>query len=991
MRNTKKLFIATNLACLFLVLFVTAVSLFSPSLYNAPKINEINSVLGVSVDIPSTNYAVPGGAIFMSPDGNDANPGTQGSPVKTLSRAVTLSPSSGGTVVLRGGLYRDGKSGNLAKSITFQAYPGEKPWLDGTDIVTSWTDDGDGKWSTAWDTPSFCSGSYNNFNGSNFDAGAGGPCHHPDQSLDPANPMAWDPQMVFKNDTYIHQVSTRAEAVGDTFYYDRSLKRIVLGFNPGGQTVELAARAQAIYIENGSPTGGGVKGIGFKRFATNEYNGNRTHGALLVNVEGYTLENSVFTLMAGAGASFANPKNAVIRGNYFVSNGFNGLDGNGKKATSGQTDNTLIEDNTFKDNNTEDFGTNCSASCAAAGSKFAHMVGLTVKNNIFESNNGSGFWCDLYCTNVKIINNVARYNTKSGLYYEVSDNGIIASNLAYGNTGEGIKSGSATTRIYNNTSVNNGVGFLIYDDSRAASGGEIAPNTTQVDFVNNIVYGGTNIIRVYNGQTNATQIFSSFNYNAYYRPSASPARFIEWRTGGAPTPTYNSVAAFTSATTHDANSLDITTGSDPFFVSVGGSDFRIRNDSQAFRASTSIPSDIASLIGVSSSGQDLGALVYPGVGPTISPAAPPPSPPTPPPSTPPAGPPASPSITSFSAAASTVEQGGRTTLSWSTTNTSTCDVLTADSTISVSTNGSWQTTALTTIGTRSYTLTCKNSVDVATSQTIQVTVSEPANKPTKPTLTSSKSAIKLKETFSLSWSSSGASSCVLSPDNITASGSSGTRTVSSLSASTTYSITCSNTIGSTSSDSLTISVDTTSEVDESSLPAEEQKTLIAEDSTPVANAAASETVGGEAVLDPTIITDKLKQEQIVKVEYYDGEKLVYTATEPPYSLDTTTLPNGTYTITARTYLKDGTTEETTRVLGIENELPETEAPAVAPEEIKKSNVILSIVIVSGLITSTVAVAGFVFYKTSPFRFTLMLNRAKQLLLPFKSLLEKIRK
>jgi hypothetical protein len=264
-------------------------------------------------------------------------------------------------------------------------------------------------------------------------------------------------------------------------------------------------------------------------------------------------------------------------------------------------------------------------------------------------------------------------------HYEVSDNGIIASNLVYGNSGEGIKSGSATTRIYNNTSVNNGVGFLIYDDSRAASGGEIAPDTTQVDFVNNVVYGGTNIIRVYNGQTNATQIFSTFNHNAYYRPGATPARFIEWRTGGAPTPTYNSVAAFTSATTHDASSFDITTGGDPFFVSVGGSDFRIRNDSQAFRTGTSIPGDIASLVGVTSAGQDLGALIYPGVGPTISPAAPPPSP-TPPPTPPPAGPPASPSIASFSASSSSVEQGGRTTLSWSTANTTTCDILTTDST-----------------------------------------------------------------------------------------------------------------------------------------------------------------------------------------------------------------------------------------------------------------------------------------------------------------------
>lgn len=877
-------------------------------------------VLGVSVDVPSTNYAIPSGAIFMAPDGNDANPGSQGSPVKTLSRAIQLSPSSGGTVVMRGGIYRDGRSSNVAKSITFQAYPGEKPWLDGTDVVTSWTDDGDGRWSVAWDTPTFCASKYNNFNGSNFDAGAGGPCHHPDMSQDPANPMAWDPQLVYKNENYIHQVSSRNEATGDAFYYDRTAKRIVLGFNPNGHTVELAARAQAIYIENGSPTGGGVKGIGFRRFATNEYNGNRTHGALLVNVSDYTLENSVFTQMAGAGASFANPKNAVIRGNYFVDNGFNGLDGNGKNALSGNTDNTLIEDNVFRNNNTEDFGTNCSASCASAGSKFAHMVGMTVKSNTFEDNNGAGFWCDLYCTNVNIINNVARNNTKSGLYYEVSNNGIIASNLVVGNSGEGIKSGSATTKIYNNTAVNNGVGFLIYDDSRAASGSEIAPDTVQVEFVNNVVYGGTNIIRVYNGQTNASQIFSAFNRNAYFRPNGSPSRFIEWRTGVSPTPTYNSVSAFTSATGHDSTSLDITSGSNPFFVN-STSDFRIKSDSAVFRAGASIPSDVASVLGVNTTNQDLGALQYPGVGPTIAAPAPAPPAPAPSPSPTPSSTPSNPSITSFTASPSSIEQGSRSTLNWQVANITACEIQTSGSSaVDVINVASWQTPTLTSIGSRIYTLVCTNSASATASSETTVTVSAPVTAPAKPTIGTTKSSVKLNEPFVVSWSSSGASSCTLYPTNTYATGSSGSKTITYISENTTYSVACQNEVGSTTSDSLTVSVDTSQSVTQSDLPVEEQMVIVLEDSDVViSNAAASETVTGETILDPTIITNKDKLASVVKIEYYLGETLIYTATEPPYTLDTTVLPNGTHTITARTYLQNGTTEEITRVLGVANE------------------------------------------------------------------------
>jgi hypothetical protein len=917
-------------------------------------------ILGVSVDVPTTNYTIPSGAIFMSPSGSDTNTGSESSPIRTLSKAVSLSPSSGGTVVLRGGLYRDGKVSSLNKSITFQAYPGEQPWFDGTDVVTSWTNDGDGKWSVSWNTPNFCAAKYNNFDGTNFDAGAGGPCHHPDQSLDPSNLMAWDPQMVFKDETYIHQVSTRAEASGDNFYYDRTLKRVVIGFNPSGHTVELTARAQAIYIEAGSPTGGAVKGIGFKRFATNEYSGNRTHGALLVNVQDYTLENSVFTQMAGAGAFFANPKNATIRDNYFVDNGFNGLDGNGKNALSGNRDDALVENNVFRNNNTEDFGTGCSASCAAAGSKFAHMVGMTVKNNTFEDNNGAGFWCDLYCTDVKIYNNVAKNNAKSGLYYEVSNNGIIASNLAVGNGGEGIKNGSATTRIYNNTSVNNRVGFLIYDDSRAASGSEIAPDTVDVDFVNNVVYGGTNIIQVYNAQTNANQIFSRFNRNAYFRPSGSPARLIEWRTGGAPTPTYNSVSAFNAATGNDADSFDITTGSDPFFMD-SSDDFRIRNDSDVFRVGDDIPADIASLIGVSTTDQDLGAIVYPGVGPTISPATPPPPPP-PPPSAP-----SDPVITSFDASPSTITQGEKSTLSWSVSDADSCVIQTTGSSdVDVSGDANWETPTLTSVGTRTYTLVCSNSVPVSDSASTDITVEGAVVAPDKPTLTSSKSSIKLGEPVVISWSSAGATSCIVSPSNITATGNSGNKTYTSLTATQTFSVTCANTAGSTTSDELTVTVDITQTVTEEELPPEERQTITTEDNITISNGAASETVTGDTVLDPTIVTDKSKQEKVEKVEYYLGEKLIYTATKPPYALDTTILPNGTHTITARTYMKDGTIEEVTRVLGVENEklIEDTLLNDVTHNSARQSSHIFKIVLLTfGSLTVATGLSGvFIWYR-----------------------------
>ena len=111
--------------------------------------------------IPATSYSVPGGAIFMSTSGSDSNSGTQAAPVKTLIKALSLT-SSGGTIVLRGGVYRDGSATSISKKITFQAFPGEQVWFDGTDVVSNWTSSG-GKWYVDWNTPTYCKNKYYTF------------------------------------------------------------------------------------------------------------------------------------------------------------------------------------------------------------------------------------------------------------------------------------------------------------------------------------------------------------------------------------------------------------------------------------------------------------------------------------------------------------------------------------------------------------------------------------------------------------------------------------------------------------------------------------------------------------------------------------------------------------------------------------------------------------------------------------------------------------
>ncbi len=89
---------------------------------------------------------------YVSPQGNDSNPGTFSQPWRTINKAAnTVSP--GDQVYLRGGTYIEyvtiARSGTQGKPIQFYAYPGETPVMDGQNKLPN-SEDGlltiDGNW-----------------------------------------------------------------------------------------------------------------------------------------------------------------------------------------------------------------------------------------------------------------------------------------------------------------------------------------------------------------------------------------------------------------------------------------------------------------------------------------------------------------------------------------------------------------------------------------------------------------------------------------------------------------------------------------------------------------------------------------------------------------------------------------------------------------------------------------------------------------------------
>lgn len=605
--------------------------------------------------IPDTNYTIPSGAIYMSPagsdktsnspDGNDNNDGkSEAKPVKTINVAISKVPS-GGTIVMRGGEYRDWNFGGnqqvtfQGKSFTLQAYPHESPWFNGSDIVNDgWSDAGGGLWQRTWDTPNFCGGQYYTpVNGKppfspNLSSGENTACAYWDAVKENPN-VAGDPQMVFVNDKKLAQVPDKSKVNQDTFYYDWANKKIYISTNPAGKKLELVKRPQALMLNKGQHN---FKGIGFKRFGSGAFpEGSYWYSAntVLVNEpQSITIENTVFADNAGHALAISKPNSGSrITKSIFANNGGNGINSNGNaRSGSGRNDFT-IENNVFNNNNQENFDTKCSASCGAADVKLANMVGFTSRNNIFENTVGraNGFWCDVNCTDGVIVNNLARNVGGRGLFYEISSKGIIASNVVINSGMHGISVYSASTKIYNNTVVIDNASrplaqaYAVVDDDRWSNGSNastgIGPDTRDIEFANNLAVSLSDGLLMISSNskppiqgTNTTvdQFYNVFDYNAYFRKAQS-SHIYHW---GNPANYDKSSSAFTARTGWDGNAIDLTGDISNLFVDYSGGDYRVRSDSPAFAAEgVGLPSDVASALGLpAGSKYSRGAISWPG-------------------------------------------------------------------------------------------------------------------------------------------------------------------------------------------------------------------------------------------------------------------------------------------------------------------------------------------------------------------------------------------
>jgi parallel beta-helix repeat protein len=554
---------------------------------------------GQNVQVQDTSYPVPTGAYFVAKTGKDNNPGTQTKPFLTIAHALAAVPA-GSTIIVRAGAYHESISA-VGKQVTLQPYPHEQVWMKGSVVVSTWTKESSP--TVAWRhdnwTNQLCHGS----------------CVSTAAIVDPSFPMAGYPDQVFVDGMPgLKQVGSRGAVRPGTFYVDNNSHKLYVGSDPAGHTVESSDLPIALQL-GGAASGSVVRGIGIAQYGSNQ---DYSHNPAAVIVTGSNITLEANTIIQSAGSNIAAyGASMVLRNNYVSQSGFNGVVGN-------NSDNILVEGNTFSYANLENFLLGGSAS-GAAGVKLCSAHGLMIRDNVFDHNTGAGLWLDVSDYNATIIRNLASNNVRNGIFFEISGTAVIASNVLIDNQLHGVKiSGSTNVRIFNNTFVHNESELGIYEDPRHNTNSSdlalgITWDTANVAVENNLFSNATGANLVYTvdastpDHTDAAHMITAMDYNGYYRTSsASPATLVDWARLGTSPAQYQTFSTFASGTGREAHGIAFDNRAvNPFFVDVAAGDYHVASTSAAYHAGTALPSEIASALGVGGP-VSMGAIAWPG-------------------------------------------------------------------------------------------------------------------------------------------------------------------------------------------------------------------------------------------------------------------------------------------------------------------------------------------------------------------------------------------
>lgn len=388
---------------------------------------------------------------FVSPSGSDTAAGTQAAPFKTIQHgidAVTAAaspPGSGGTVVLRAGVYNEGGAPGVANdlgvstgaaNITIMAYPGEEVWMDGTVPLPTWTTStikpGTSVWRSGYpysfdQSVQFARGSVDGTAAGYVWLNASDPrgkiANVYDQLFTVNSTGQWTP---------LTAVSTSAELAPGKFWVEGTLTggttadknvfnatAVYIGTDPASVTQVRASNKTTAFNAVGDNTT--IQGFGVRGYAA----GNADGGVVEFRRTGCTAQD--ITILDSSAVAFScylntRPGPTTLRRVTIQRAGLNCVHvekGNGFN----------VFDSKFERSNTH----NWNFAPAAGGMKITSTIGIRIWRSQFNFNNADGFWCDASCFDCDVISCDSLNNNGHGFEYEISAKARFVDCLAVNN------------------------------------------------------------------------------------------------------------------------------------------------------------------------------------------------------------------------------------------------------------------------------------------------------------------------------------------------------------------------------------------------------------------------------------------------------------------------------------------------------------------------------------------------------------------------------
>lgn len=480
-------------------------------------------------------YELPkviGKIYYVSPDGKADALGDQLTQPTSIEAAVKKA-NTGDVIIMRGGTYR---TGNLTfnQGITIQPYADEQPVLKGTQEAKEWKQEGEGLWSTKWETlfPATYESWWRRDTEEKYT-----PLHR------------FNNDVVFIDGKFLQSAGSLAEVNNNTFYVDYKTKTIYIGRDPKYHYIEITAFRKAIFRTIAECNGKKSDGIGPKIYGLTitQYpdttvhidgfypagiSAEKDHGN---DVKGTVIENcdisncfriGVFTIGDNLTIRQCKISNTTTEGLYIVA-----------------SDDALLEKNIFTANNIE----NITGCYPAAVKIFNQSYRVVCRDNlIIDLPNSNGLWYDVGNVDGRFINNWVQnvgsnqglgsnnhlWPASNGFFFEISK-GVICAGNVFVNCDHGLMIlNSSNAHIYQNTFVNSTA--CIGRDTRSAQGDHFGwhPSTGPgVEeryghiFVNNLLTGDANFNRplmlVWQPAVLCQKLdkspFSQYDYNVYVR------------------------------------------------------------------------------------------------------------------------------------------------------------------------------------------------------------------------------------------------------------------------------------------------------------------------------------------------------------------------------------------------------------------------------------------------------------------------------------------